>query len=154
MGKMEPVDTIDLSTIKEILSRRTDNFLLEAKLNPAIIYTKRGTVIPVHHMRKIQTPFGRIIYVVGIEPAHKLVNRSLYRFIHRLREFYSPPMRTPIVNNRPEYNQIGQGDGIWSDPDQNGHYRANYHYEIYQKFKTILTINPHNIDKIESPQTD
>ena len=153
MGKMEPVDTIDLSTIKEILSRQTDNFLLEAKLNPAIIYTKQGTVIPVHHMRKIQTPFGRIIYVMGIEPAHKLVNRARYRFIHRLRDFYSPPTCTPIVEH-PEYNQTGQGDCIWSEPDQDGHYRANYQYEIYQKFKTILTINPHNIDKIESPQTD
>jgi len=155
MRKMQPIDTIDMSVLRESLARQTDNFILEAKLNPAIIYMKRGTVIPAHHIRKIRSPHGTEIIVVGIHPANiALKLRRFAPFLIKLRDFYSSP------------HEIENNYGYWPDgeemqPDivgiRAGYYNKRGHdgcYRCHQKFRVILTININNIERIEYPQVD
>jgi len=157
---MKPVDTIDLPTIKEILSRQTDNFLLEAKLNPAIIYMKRGTVIPVHHFRKVTTPNelgftgGKTFIIAGIDPQMIPVVYHYYnQFSYKLRDFYTRPIMVvpPIFAGMTAMGHPhGRTEG-WDEPDESGMYCVKTRYSFYRKFRKILTIIPDNIERIESP---
>ena len=146
--KMQPIDTIDMSILQESLARQTDNFILESRMTPAIIYMKRGTVIPVHHYRKIRTPIGGVdLVVAGIEPiSRREEHNALSKLIPKLRDFYSLPSWEAI----PWLVESGVQDEMgWSEPDDEGRYDAARVCIIHRKFYTILTIRVENIERIE-----
>ena len=155
--KMQPIDTIDMSILQESLARQTDNFILESRMTPAIIYMKRGTVIPVHHYRKIRTPIGGVdLVVAGIEPiSRREEHNALSKLIPKLRDFYSLPSWEAI----PWLVESGVQDEMgWSEPydidedGSGGRYNAKRVCVMCRKFLKILTISAENIERIEPVQ--
>jgi len=158
--KMQPIDTIDMSILQESLARQTDNFILESRMTPAIIYMKRGTVIPVHHYRKILWDTRQSMVIAGINPISARQGRIVYEYapsgiLHKMRDFYSPPVweATPWLVESGVQDEMG-----WSEPydidedDSGGRYNAKRVCVMCRKFLKILTISAENIERIEPVQ--
>jgi len=128
--------------------------------NAAIIYMKRGTIIPVHHHRVVVSPTtGEQIVVAGISPGrYRMVVTGGYsikrHWFHRLRDFWAPGMWIPCVR---AVRGGWQDETGWSEPEEEGGpYDASRDYELVRKFKKILTIRAKNIKEIKPlpPGTD
>ena len=167
MRKMQPIDTIDMSVLRESLARQTDNFILESRMTPAIIYMKRGTVIPVHHYRKIlwdpKLRYPRCVndmVIAGINPLGARQGRREHEFapsgiLHKMRDFYSPPVweATPWLVADGTQDEMGWSEPYDIDEDgSGGRYNAKRVCVMYKKFSKILTIRVENIERIEPVQ--
>ena len=98
------------------------------KLRPGTIHMKRGTVIDADHI--LEDTNAPPLVVAGIGPGQGRIYTSKYRVGRSLRmpEFYALS-RTPV-----------------------GHYKWDPHHTrhlIEGKFKTILTMDPRNIARID-----
>lgn len=128
--------------------------------NAAIIYMKRGTVIPVHHYRIVVSPTtGEKIVVAGIDPGrYRIVVTGGYsvrrQWLHRLRDFWAPGTWIPNVA---AVEGGWQDETGWSEPEEEGgHYDASRDYQLTRKFKKILTMRARNIRDLKPlpPGTD
>jgi hypothetical protein len=130
---------------------------------PAVITMKRGTVIPVHHFRKIVNRNGRTTIIAGIDPGRWETNdkgggySSKYPTHHDMRDFYNPGYWVPMPWQdedgwddplRPREERVGAS---WGDG-----YDAKRAYIQVRKFRKILTMYEENIKNIKSlePGTD
>jgi len=120
------------------------------RLKPAIIYMKRGTIIPVDHYRIVMHNDMEFL-LAGIGPGRfKVIVSSGYshrrHWMHRMRDFWAPGQWIPHVR---AVEQGWQDETGWSEPDEYGNYDAMRDFELIRKFRKILTMHPQNVAKIE-----
>jgi len=132
--------------------------LLESRrMQPAIILMKRGTLIPVHHVREVRNPFTGTMWVIaGIDPGRwQRVYKGHFpnSWYFKLRDFYLSREYHPDSYLVQHGYQDETG---WSEPDEYGHYCADRELRITRRFRKILTMNRENVKTLEllEPGTD
>jgi hypothetical protein len=133
--------------ISESLADRGLTLISESRLRPAVITMKRGTVIPVHHFRKIRGRRGGAVIVAGIDPGEHVQHylgsvTSGGLTVGKMRDFYGP------LYWAPSWWQDATG---WDDRSRHGgeEYDAKRIPTQIRKFRKILTMNEENIRSIK-----
>jgi|3_EtaG_2_1085321.scaffolds.fasta_scaffold02338_10 coenzyme F420-reducing hydrogenase delta subunit len=135
-----------LTKISEALANRGLTVISESRrLRPAVITMKRGTVIPVHHFRKIRGGRGGAVIVAGIDPGEYIQyhdgSHGDGRRVGKMRDFYAPGHWIP---------SSWQDETGWCEPHAaDGGYDARRRFAQVKKFRKILTMNEENIRSIK-----